>query len=325
MKRVLTGFGAAMIGAVLAACSSGADEASSAGSTMRVQGTVSQQLAVDNARAVAVGSDGRTVWTYLDGDRDFSLKLPLGQSYRIFIANQLSSGGQSVVARLVLDGADGRTEWLGANRGGVVSLGTLRPGPGAERSLQPTCSDCEGSDEETKDESTHEDDLECTASDESPFDDEKDGTCASCDEPSSEDVDESGGKVSSKAGEDDEKSCSLCKADDEVEVKASKSPRGCEDKQKDQHVGKKGAAPVKPCADKGKRGAKEPGKSDSKPSDQGKEGAAGDDEGGGEKNGKGADESKPSGGGSKGEGSSCKTTTECSSACACVASKCSVK
>jgi hypothetical protein len=109
------------VAAALAGCS-GAD--SSGQGEMAVQGTVSQALSVDNARAVAIGSDGRTFWAYLDARRDFTLMLPVGQSYRILIANERAGGGHVKIAHLVVQ--SGATPWLGANEPGTVDLGTLR-------------------------------------------------------------------------------------------------------------------------------------------------------------------------------------------------------
>ncbi len=59
---------------------------------MVVTGTVSSRLPVDNARVVAYADNGKRYWTYLDADRDFTLKLPVGQSFRVIIANQRAGG-----------------------------------------------------------------------------------------------------------------------------------------------------------------------------------------------------------------------------------------
>jgi hypothetical protein len=93
---------------------------------MKIQGTVSQTLEVSNARAIATGADGRVFWTRLDKDRDFTLKLPTGQSYRIVIANQLSTGAQRVIGRIVLGEGAGKTVWVGANEPTTVDFGMLK-------------------------------------------------------------------------------------------------------------------------------------------------------------------------------------------------------
>jgi hypothetical protein len=92
-----------------------------------VQGTVSPALSVENGRAVAVGNDGRTIWTALDAERDFTLLLPLGHSYEIFLASELPDGSEMKVGHLVLPAASGTTPWLGANEQGTVDLGVMYP------------------------------------------------------------------------------------------------------------------------------------------------------------------------------------------------------
>src|SRR5262245_52908039 len=87
MKRAVWMFCVAA-GVALAACS-GAREPDG---ELFVQGKVSDAIAVDNARAMAVGRDGRTFWAYLDAHRDFSLRLPVGQSYQISIVNGREGG-----------------------------------------------------------------------------------------------------------------------------------------------------------------------------------------------------------------------------------------
>jgi hypothetical protein len=114
--------GVVVTAGALSGCSSGS---SSSGPELAVQGTVSQGVQVDDARAVAIGTDGRTFWAYLDAQRDFTLTLPVGQSYRIVVANALEGGGEAIVGHLVVTDASGDTDWLGANEPGTVDLGTL--------------------------------------------------------------------------------------------------------------------------------------------------------------------------------------------------------
>jgi len=113
---------AAAVGTIGAGCSS----AVPSGPTLVVQGTVSQALATSDARAVAIGTDGRTFWTSLDAQRDFTLLLPVGQSYRIVIANTRPSGAEEKIAHLVLQQSWGASLWLGANAPGSVDLGVLK-------------------------------------------------------------------------------------------------------------------------------------------------------------------------------------------------------
>jgi hypothetical protein len=128
MTHSMVKLGIAIVATMAAACS-GSDSTGWSQSDLAVQGTVSEALTLDNARAVAIGSDGRTFWTYLDRERDFTLLLPVGQSYRVVIANALPGGGQIEIAHLLPQGS-GETAWLGANVAGTVDLGTLRPPPG---------------------------------------------------------------------------------------------------------------------------------------------------------------------------------------------------
>ena len=120
LSVVVTGF--AVLAGALSGCSSGG---SSSGPQLAVEGSVSQAVHVDNARAVGIGTDGRTFWAYLDAQRGFTLRLPVGQSYRIVIANGREGGGEVIVGHLVLPAASGTTDWLGANAPGTVDLGTL--------------------------------------------------------------------------------------------------------------------------------------------------------------------------------------------------------
>jgi hypothetical protein len=124
MTRSTVKLGLMAVVATVAGCS---DNGSSDWSPLFVQGTVSQGLSVDNAVAVAIGDDGRTVWTALDAQRNFTLLLPLGHSYQIVIASELPDGHQMKVGHLVLPVASGTSTWLGANEGGTVDLGVLHP------------------------------------------------------------------------------------------------------------------------------------------------------------------------------------------------------
>jgi hypothetical protein len=113
---------AAAVGAIGVGCSG----AGSGGPALVVQGTVSQALATNDARAIAIGTDGRTFWTSLDAQRDFTLLLPVGQSYRIVIADTRPGGVEEKIAHLVLQQSWGASLWLGANAAGMVDLGVLK-------------------------------------------------------------------------------------------------------------------------------------------------------------------------------------------------------
>lgn len=127
---------------------------------MTVRGTVSQLSVAQGARAVAVGADGRTVWATLDGHGDFSLRLPLGQSYRIVIANPRRAAGHLVLAR----GATS-TRWIAARSTTTIDLGRLSPAAttttaatGGIRTQSTGAGELEGA--ESEDASEHEDDAE---------------------------------------------------------------------------------------------------------------------------------------------------------------------
>jgi hypothetical protein len=123
MRSVVVLGAVAVVAATIAGCSSA--DTSDQG-TLAVQGTVTQALVMSGARAVAIGTDGRTFWTDLDAQRDFTLRLPVGQSYRIVIANALAGGADEKIAHLVLQASWGPSMWLGANEPGTVDLGVLK-------------------------------------------------------------------------------------------------------------------------------------------------------------------------------------------------------
>jgi hypothetical protein len=111
----------------LAAAAGCSDSGSWTHGPLFVQGTVSSSLSVDNGRAVAMGEDGTTIWAPLDSERDFTLLLPVGHSYEIFLTSGLPDGSEMKVGHLVLPAASGTTTWLGANEQGTVDLGVLHP------------------------------------------------------------------------------------------------------------------------------------------------------------------------------------------------------
>lgn len=236
MNRWLGILGATLLSTALGGCSNEAATSSrDANGTVVVQGTVSQQLVTNDARAVAIGTNGRTFWAYLDKKRDFRLTLPVGQSYQIMIANQRTSGGQTVVGRLVLTSPAGKTSWLGANvAGATVDLGTLSPSQatsGLSVKSYDQASESEGSDEHEN----HDDDNAC-------HENKKDGQ---------DEGEKGGGDAEGK--DDDADVCSSGAAGDEKELAPSNAPgKECEDD--DHHTE---PAKVKACAggdDDGKAG-----------------------------------------------------------------------
>lgn len=283
-----------MIGAIMAAAAA-CSPTRNREATMTVQGTLStKSVRADNARAVAVGDNGKTYWAYLDRHGDFSLELPIGQSYRILLANQLPGGGQQKIGHVVVRGAGGPTEWLGANDAVKVNLGKLKPAATSTSSgsLRPQCGACgggEGDESEADDEedSDHDDDFEC-------HDEDADRDRTKCDTCSGGEEDD--------ADDDEHMKCDVCSGGEDKPLEPSKQPGDeCEDKNKDKHGDwstKEDRDDDKPCPLKKGGGQK-----------------SGGEKSGGEKSGAGASEPGD-------EGSSCHTTSSCSSTCSCIASKC---
>lgn len=130
MKRMSWFFGAVVVGVMaLTGCSSEEKSESNTASTkgnLTVQGSVSSKLGTDNARAVAIGENGKKIWTFLDKHGDFSLKLPAGQAYRVVIANQLPGGGQKIIGKLKVKDGKSATDVIKAKKEGKIDLGVLR-------------------------------------------------------------------------------------------------------------------------------------------------------------------------------------------------------
>lgn len=299
MSRTLWG-AATLLGMLGAAACGGSDATGQTTETLTVQGTVAPSARkLDNARAVAMAENGHLYWAYLDARGDFSLKLPVGQSYRVVIANQLDSVYQRAIGHVVLADSDGTSsEWLGANQSGTVDLGTLGLAPASQdpsvTHVQCGCSDDSDDDHHSDDYGTHsdDDDDDHTAKDDDKDDDDDKGGSATG----------SGSGSGSGGG-----TCNVCKDhasdsgdDDDKSLYPSKEPG---DKCHDQHKGDH---------------------------DQDKSGSGGGDkpcpyaDGGSSGSGSGSSSSSTGSGGgsSKPSGSGCTTTSECTKSCSCVASSC---
>lgn len=332
--KALTMFSGVVLAAMAVACGESAESESTSrvSGSMTVHGTVSTRLSIDNARAVAIGSDGRTFWAYLDQDREFTLDLPVGQSYRVIVANQRANGGQQTIGHLTLNGSSGRTEWIGANKAINVDLGLLRlAGTTSSTGVKPSCA-CSDDDYDDAKGGKHDDDYPTKDSSSSKGSDSKDtgskGSAGDGDKGTADDADE-GGKGS--ADPDDCNVCTDKSADKELEP--SKKPSGCEDKDAEKHADKDDSdyGDKKPCSGDSGSGGKDTGsKSDgdddsSAPSKDGSSDTGGKDTGTPSKDGS-SDSGKTSGdSGSKSAGSKCNATSECTSSCSCVASTCSTK
>ena len=123
MRKLILGIGAAAL-----ACSVGCNKSTSVGAQpqLTLKGNVpASQRTLDNARVVAIGSDGRVLWSYLGVAHDFSIALPAGTSYRILIANALASGQERVVGHLMNQTPSGPTQWIGTGVVATFNLGSL--------------------------------------------------------------------------------------------------------------------------------------------------------------------------------------------------------
>lgn len=305
-------FSGAMLFGFLAAC--GSDEKSDTDGKMVVTGTVTSKLALDNPRVVATDDLGYRVWTYLDLDREFTLKLKTGRNYRIVVANQRADGTQETVGRVVLPDGASKTEWLGANEATRVDLGRLRVSGAASATATvgtlsrggyggcDACGDNSGSgrggygggadDEEDDDKSDHDDDKDCHDESESSS---GYGGGSSAKEGGGSGYGGGGGSsgrgghggADSDDDDDDDKKCDVCAGAKETELEPSK-PVGaeCADKGHKERKSKGGYGDQKACplANKPPPAAK-------------------------------PEPPKPA-------GSSCAQTSQCASACACVAATC---
>jgi hypothetical protein len=114
----------ALLVALLAAC--GSDGEKTPSENVRVNGTVAQELRAPGLRALAIGADGRWISTSVATSGSFSLDLPKKQPYRLVITRTTTSGGQSVIGRVVFEGEAGKTVWISGRDADVLSFGTLR-------------------------------------------------------------------------------------------------------------------------------------------------------------------------------------------------------
>lgn len=141
MKKLI-GIGSVMaLGMAAVAC--GETPAESSSSTLEVTGTVDQRLrTLDNASAVAIGSDGRTYSAYLKANGAFRLSLPVGHTYRVLIANSTANGELRQIGHLVNQTSAGKEDEIAVKDGGRLNLGTLRPAGSTSTGVKTAC-DCD--------------------------------------------------------------------------------------------------------------------------------------------------------------------------------------
>jgi hypothetical protein len=141
--KTLFGFGTVVALALSAvACSHDYAEASS---TLEVTGRVDTQLrALDNASAVAVGSDGRTYSSYIQTNGSFRLSLPVGNVYRILFANSTMAGELRTIGHLVNATSSGKSDELAVKEGGKLDIGAVRPaGSGSAGGVKTATCGCD--------------------------------------------------------------------------------------------------------------------------------------------------------------------------------------
>lgn len=136
-------------------------------STAKLQGTVTGRR-LDNARMLAIGSNGARAWAYVDAAGRFTLTLRTGVSYRVLLLNAQASGPDRVSGHVVIGAAKSR--WVGLNGPATINLGRIATTPfGA---TVTTASDGEA---DTSSGSEHDDDAETHEED---GDHEKDDACS---------------------------------------------------------------------------------------------------------------------------------------------------
>ena len=141
--KTLFGFGTVMTLAMAAVACGTPEAPASSSSSLEVTGTVDTRLrTLDNASAVAIGSDGRTFSAYVKKNGSFKLNLPVGHVYRILIANSTMAGQLRTVGHLVNSTSSGRSDEIAVKQGGKMNLGALRPA-GTSPSAVKTACDCD--------------------------------------------------------------------------------------------------------------------------------------------------------------------------------------
>jgi hypothetical protein len=200
------------VAALLLACSNTPTTTWTLG-TLTVHGTLPPTTrALDNARAVALGADGRTYAAYLDRTGQFTLDLPVGHAYLIAFANSRLDGSEAVIGHLVVHTSNGARNFLGARAPGQIELGVVSPALGATSATQGAtglkiacgCATGGGGDDEGSgtqggsqgggDYGCHENDGECNSVCDDGEDDDMQCEHDPGDDCESDDLDDDGGK-----------------------------------------------------------------------------------------------------------------------------------
>ena len=293
------------------ACGNSPEASTTPSSSLEVTGTVDTQLrSLDNASAVAIGSDGRTFSAYVKKNGSFKLDLPVGHTYRILIANSTMAGQLRTVGHLVNKTSDGKADEIAVKTGGKMNLGALRPAGASANSLKTACncdndkgeptdkdpgdwdddnSKGEDSDVDSPKSPKGEDDYEPK-----PKDDDKDRICE----------DEADVELEAENGPGDK-----CKKGDDDKPAPKPTKKSCSTKDEDKDGKDDGAQPDESGG--GSSGKSDPADGKDFPGDES------EDEGG-----YGGKDQGSSGGTSKPSSDSCTCSLQCGKGSSCYASKC---
>jgi hypothetical protein len=143
--------------AALAGCST-----SPVSSTRSLRGQVDvDAYALDNAKIIAHGSDGRRFFAALDQAGRFAVVLPTGVSYRLAIANTAGDGSSREIAQVGWPDGGSRSHIVKLMGGASVDLGLIRPFSGSSLApLSHGSDDSTDSDGAVSDDSTTETEME---------------------------------------------------------------------------------------------------------------------------------------------------------------------
>ncbi len=220
MKRIGIGSVVALALAAIACGGGDKEDTGSNASNLKVSGTVENAgRSLDNASAIAIGSDGRTFSAYLDRSGKFSLDLPVGHVYRIIIANGTMSGGLHPIGHLVNSTTRGNAEEISVKTGGSMNLGRLRPAGTTSGSVHVQCG-CSDDDDDSSSSSSSKNPPDNSSDSDDDYktqqkDSDKDNLC----EDSASDVD----LVAENAPGD------KCAKDDDDQPAPKPAPKACTD------------------------------------------------------------------------------------------------
>jgi hypothetical protein len=311
--KTLFGFGTVMALAMAAtACSKSADSAA----TLEVTGKVDTQLrTLDNASAIAIGSDGRTFSAYIQKNGSFRLSLPVGKVYRIIFANSTMNGELRTIGHLVNSTSNGKFDEIAVKDGGTMNLGVVRP-VGTSTSALHTACNCGSTGSSSGGGGGGSDGEKSGGSDKGGGSDNGGSDKSGGSDGESSDSESGGGDYETKDKDGDKDR--LCEDSSDVELEAEHGPGDKCAKDSSSDSAPKPAK--KSCSTKDDN-------HDGKDDDDGEKGGGSGSEGGGGSGGDNAGSSGSSGSADSCSScaptpSSCKCSKQCGSGSSCVASKC---